>query len=128
MAKTKVEPFGVGPLRPFRRTPNDDFASGGGQELLTGNVGQILGISPGEIRWRPSMCTNLTNLRQRLRSAAAADLARVSVESSLRRWEPMAKVSDVILEPVTPTTQNEIDLTVIWEAGENKVSGVRVQG
>ena len=123
---SNFQPYGIGIVRPFARTPQGDFASDGGQALLASNVGQILGTIPGELRWAPSFGTNLANLRQRLNTGALGDLARVSVESSIRRWEPRVNLTDVTVDPLILGKTNEIDLAVYWSAGEGRVSGVRL--
>jgi phage baseplate assembly protein W len=123
---TQVEPFGIGVIRPLRRNPKGRFTMGGGQPLIASQVGQVLGMNPGECRWRPSMGANLTNLRQRLNTAALADLARVSVESAIRRWVPRAAITDVILAPPTKAADSQLQISVLWAAGAGRVSGVRV--
>jgi phage baseplate assembly protein W len=122
----KVEPFGVGVLRPFRRTPQGKINIGGGQALLASNVGQVLGTNPGEVRWRPSFGVNLTNLRQRANTLAAPDLARVSIGSAIGRWVKKVQLTEVVIEPITFGSQNRLDVTVLWTASEGKVSGVKV--
>jgi phage baseplate assembly protein W len=125
---TKVEPFGVGIIRPFRRTPRNDFANGGGQELLASNVGQVLGTEPGELRWDTGFGVRLQSMRQRLNSDASQDLARVSVQSALNRYEPRVNVSDVVIEPLKKGTENLLDVSIIWAAGTGQFSGVRLIG
>lgn len=124
----KVEPFGVGILRPFRRTPRNDFANGGGQALLASNVGQVLGTEQGELRWDPLFGVRLQTMRQRLNTEASQELARVSIQSALNRYEPRVAVSDVLVEPIKNGTENLLDLSVIWATGDGSFTGVRVQG
>lgn len=88
-------------LVPFRRDRKRDFASGGGADLLRSKVLQALmtaGATPrssGELPWRTSFGAGLDLLRHQRNDAALAELARVQIRDTLRRWVPEAELVDV---------------------------------
>ena len=91
----------TGLLIPLRRDRKRDFASGSGGELLASKVLQALmtaGATPrssGELPWRTAFGAGLDLLRHQRNDAVLAELARVQVRNTLRRWVPEAELVDV---------------------------------
>ena len=91
----------TGLLAPFRRDRKRDFASGAGGELLASKVLQALmtaGATPrssGELPWRTAFGAGLDLLRHQRNDAALAELARVHVRDTLKRWVPEAELVEV---------------------------------
>jgi hypothetical protein len=88
-------------LVPFRRDRKRDFASGEGADLLASKVMQALmtnGATPrssGELPWRTAFGAGLELLRHQRNDAALAELARVHVRDTLKRWVPEAELVEV---------------------------------
>ncbi len=88
-------------LVPFRRDRKRDFASGEGADLLASKVMQALmtnGATPrssGELPWRTTFGAGLELLRHQRNDAALAELARVHVRDTLKRWVPEAELVEV---------------------------------
>lgn len=88
-------------LVPFRRDRKRDFASGEGGDLLASKVLQALmtnGATPrssGELPWRTAFGAGLELLRHQRNDAALAELARVHVRDTLKRWVPEAELVQV---------------------------------
>ena len=90
-----------GLLVPFRRDRKRDFATGTGGDLLGSKVLQALmtcGATPrssGELPWRTAFGAGLDLLRHQRNDAALAELARVQVRDTLKRWVPEAELVEV---------------------------------
>lgn len=99
--------LGTGLMRPLRRDQKNDFASGGGVDLVASCIGQVLGTkadtarSPGELPWRTDFGSRLHLLRHRNHTAALDDVALVYVVEALRRWEPRVSVTSASVERTT---------------------------
>ena len=115
-AKT-VDPFGRGAIRPFRRGPNGHFVTGAGPELVQSNVGQVMGVEPGECRWRPSFGGNLGNLRHRGNTPALNELARLTIERAFGRWLPRLRVLGATADPLSPDLPNRLVVSVAYQRG-----------
>jgi len=93
--------LGFGLLRPFRRDRKADFAAAGGEALVRGAVGQILGtmassdFTQGELPWRTEFGSLLHLLRHQKNDAVLQELARVHVADALKRWEPRVQLTSV---------------------------------
>ena len=96
-------------LVPFRRDRKRDFASGDGAELLRSKVLQAImtrGItarSSGELPWRTAFGSGIHLLRHQRNDAALAELARVYVRDTLKKWVPEVELVSVqaVLEEAT---------------------------
>jgi len=101
----------TGLLAPFRRDRKRDFASGAGGELLASKVLQALmtaGATPcssGEVPWRTAFGAGLDLLRHQRNDAALAELARVHVRDTLKRWVPEAELVEVRVSREDATLQ-----------------------
>lgn len=112
---TSFDPLGFGVKRPFRRVSTNDFDSASGPDLVRACVGQILGTGIGEVPWRPSFGTTLSQLRHRQNSLALPELARLSIEEALQRWEPRVTISALTAEPISRGTENQILLSLTYQ-------------
>jgi phage baseplate assembly protein W len=101
----------TGLLTPFRRDRKRDFASGSGEDLLASKVLQALmtnGSTPrssGELPWRTSFGAGLELLRHQRNDAALAELARVHVRDTLKRWVPEAELVEIAVTREDATLQ-----------------------
>jgi hypothetical protein len=91
-------------LIPFRRDRKRDFASGTGSELLASKVRQALmtegatASSEGELPWRTNFGAGLALLRHQRNDAVLAELARIYVRDTLKRWAPGAHLARLAVE------------------------------
>jgi phage baseplate assembly protein W len=96
-----LEFLGFGLTRPFQRDGRADFAAAGGEQLVRGAVGQVLGtigsseLTPGEMPWRTEFGSLLHRLRHQKNDSVLQELGRVYVVDALKRWEPRVIVTDV---------------------------------
>ena len=119
-----MDPLGFGVACPFRFTSERDFATAAGKGLVASDLGELLGIVPGEIRWRPSLGTNVSRLRQRSNTGALAELLRIEVEKAITRWEPRISVAEVT---VKRNAKNESGAQVGYRlAGSKQVESVTI--
>ncbi|MBN2715580.1 MAG: hypothetical protein JXX14_06970 [Deltaproteobacteria bacterium] len=92
-------------LAPFRRDKKNDFASGGDADLLRSKVLQAImtrGATPnssGEMPWRTAFGSGLELLRHQRNDHALAELARIYIRDTLRKWVP--EVELVSVNPVS---------------------------
>lgn len=121
-----LDPLGFGVSRPFKRSVGQDFETAFGVPLVNSDVGQILGTSPGELRWRPSFGTPLSRLRHQNNSPALAEITRVHVERALARWEPRIRVLGIDADPVAKGSENRIELHLSYQVGTARPQGVTV--
>lgn len=89
-------------LAPFRRDRKSDFASGDGAELLRSKVLQAImtrGVTPrssGELPWRTAFGAGLDLLRHQRNDHALAELAKIYIRDTLRKWVPEVELVGVL--------------------------------
>lgn len=123
--------LGFGLLTPFQRDAKNDFANGGGDELLKAAVRQVLGTrgriadEPGELPWRDDFGSVLDLLRQRNVDGMWKELARHYVQDALARWDARVVVASV--DPVVdPLTQRAVEMRVKFVRAGQNTPGVNV--
>lgn len=123
---SSADPLGFGIIRPFRRVPTNDFATASGASLVRAAVGQVLGTARGDVPWRPSFGTILTRLRHMRNVQALPEIARISIEDALKRWEPRIQVTDVSAAPATGENSNKVILSVVYRISSSQPDIVRL--
>lgn len=92
---------GTNLITPFRRDLKQDLAHGSGAAQLRAKVEQVLAtegdtpLSSGELPWRTAFGSAIHLLRHRANNEALAELARVYVRDTLRRWLPALQIVTV---------------------------------
>lgn len=114
------DPLGFGVVCPLRRTTTGDYASASGPGLVRSDLEQLVSIVPGEVRWRPSLGTNINRLRQRPNTGALAELARIEVMNAISRWEPRVKVNDVATSGGTAGEKSTRRFVISYKIGNVK--------
>lgn len=113
-----ASPLGAGLIRPFQRDEKNDFANTSGEPLVRSCIGQILGTrcgsdtTQGELPWRSEFGSLLYMLRHLRNDLATVELAKVHVADALRRWEPRAKLKEVLVTRDVSSGTNENVLTI----------------
>jgi hypothetical protein len=122
--------LGYGLLTPFRRASND-FASGGGVEVVRSAVRTILGCicagpdTQGEIRFNQRLGTLLTQLRHsNLDDVTLKELVRYYVIDALRRNEPRVIVRR--FNVVRDRVAMKLTIRVVYDVISRDVPGNRV--
>lgn len=124
--------LGFGLLRPFRRDLKNDFANGGGIELVKACVGQVLGtrssseFSQGELAWHPEFGCLLHLLRHMNNDYALQELGRTYVLDALRKWEPRILVKSVLTSREDSSDgekQNVLVLKLLYDVIGANVAG-----
>jgi phage baseplate assembly protein W len=108
---THYHPLGAGLIRPFFRTEHGDFASFQGPDLVSSNIGQVLGTGKGTLPWRTELGSDLERLRHGANTADFRELTEVFVRDAIARWEPRAQLTQLRVDPITdPEEVNQITL------------------
>lgn len=124
--RTNFDPLGFGLVRPFARTSTSDFASRSGEDLVRATVGQILGTAIGELPWRPNFGTTLSKLKHMRNTSQLPELARLSIQEALARWEPRVTISDISAEPVSIGNENKVLLSIAYRVANSNPTAVKV--
>lgn len=91
-------------LAPFRRDKKNDFASGSDADLLRSKVLQAImtrGATPnssGEMPWRTAFGSGLELLRHQRNDHALAELARIYIRDTLRKWVPEVELVSTFID------------------------------
>lgn len=126
--------LGYGLLRPFRRDRKNDFANGGGVELVKAAVGQVLGTlassdyTVGEVPWRTEFGSLLSLLRHNNNDDEQQELARYYVLRALRRWEPRVTLKrTTISRKAGPDGQETVlEIRIVYDIIQYNVLGNQV--
>lgn len=92
--------FGYGLIQPLVRNFGEDFAAAGDDALIRAELRQLLGTSPGELRWAPDFGINLDQYRHRGGTEGLADVAADDVVEGIQEFIPSISkaYADVIIE------------------------------
>lgn len=124
--------LGFGILRPPRRDKKNDWAAAGGEALVRGAVGQILGtmaasdFTQGEVPWRTEFGSLLHLLRHQKNDAVLQELARVHVANALKRWEPRVQLTSVQVTRERDRGENVLALRIRYSIISANVPGNNV--
>jgi uncharacterized protein len=95
--------LGFGLITPMRRDGRGDWANAGGIELVKSSIRLIIGTRgpfgtiQGELPWRTAFGSATHVLRHRNNDEDLEEFARIYVIEAIERWEPRAKVTDVVV-------------------------------
>ncbi len=104
--------LGFGLVRPFQRAGGADFVTAGGERGLASALGQILGTTPGDLRWRPSFGADLQPIRHQNMTEERLALAITLATNSIVAFEPRIQLQDVKAESI----ETKLRVSARWQA------------
>lgn len=125
-SRKSFDPLGFGMVRPVRRVSTNDFASASGDALIRAAVGQILGTAIGEVPWRPKFGTRLNKLRHLRNVAALPELAKISIQEALQRWEPRVTIKELTSQRVGVGTENQVLLSLTYQISNSNPQSIQL--
>jgi len=115
-----VEPFGAGLIAPFQRDNIGDVANSSGADVLSADIGELLGIqgptpgTPGELAWRPELGSRLHTLRHRkMHSELVRATAEQMIVSVMKQYENRVRITSITVTPVEETQSMSLRMTYV---------------
>jgi phage baseplate assembly protein W len=128
---TQLSFLGFGVLAPLQRGGANDFAAGGGVDLVRSRVRTIIGTKagvggrPGEFPWRPDFGSRLTLLRHQSNTAILGRMGQQYVLEALAKWEPCVRVAFATVL-TTPSDPRALSLRIVYDIVATNPAGNRV--